>query len=108
MKTSITVTDHDDNEYIVEANVSAVVPAKLSGPPEDCYPAEGGEVEDHEVWEVNAKGDKGNSLDYDEFLKRPGIKSDDIDERLYEAAADCDCDDDYDDRDDCRDDVYFD
>ena len=30
----------------VEFTCSAFVPAQTSGPPEDCYPAEGGEVED--------------------------------------------------------------
>jgi hypothetical protein len=29
--------------------VSRYYPARISGPPEDCYPAEGGEIEDWEV-----------------------------------------------------------
>lgn len=34
-----------DVEFEVEFNASPYVPAKISGPPENCYPAEGGEVE---------------------------------------------------------------
>lgn len=33
-------------EISVHGQVSACVPARISGPPEDCYPAEGGEVDD--------------------------------------------------------------
>ena len=32
-------------ELHVEADISDYVPAKVHGPAEDCYPAEGGEVE---------------------------------------------------------------
>lgn len=34
-----------DVEFEVEFNSSPYVPAKISGPPEHCYPAEGGDVE---------------------------------------------------------------
>jgi hypothetical protein len=89
MKACINYTDHDDREYIIEANVSRVVPARLYGPPEDCYPAEGGEVEDHEVREIDDKG-KEKPLDYSEFLLRPGVKADEVDEELFESAMDDD------------------
>lgn len=32
--------DHD-----FEVSVSPIIPAKISGPPENCYPAEGGEID---------------------------------------------------------------
>lgn len=35
----------DEIDIEVEYSVSAYYPAKISGPPEDCYPAEGGEIE---------------------------------------------------------------
>lgn len=34
-----------DVEFEVEFSSTPYVPAKISGPPEHCYPAEGGEVE---------------------------------------------------------------
>ena len=34
-----------DVEFEVEFSSTPYVPAKISGPPENCYPAEGGEVE---------------------------------------------------------------
>lgn len=34
-----------DVEFEVEFNSTPYKPAKISGPPEQCYPAEGGEVE---------------------------------------------------------------
>ncbi len=40
-----TVFFGEDNELSVTADVSPIIPAKLYGDPEDCYPAEGGEVE---------------------------------------------------------------
>ena len=38
-----------DNTLEVSATVSPIVPAQTYGPAEDCYPAEGGEVEITEV-----------------------------------------------------------
>ena len=34
-----------DVEFEVEFSSTPYVPARISGPPENCYPAEGGEVE---------------------------------------------------------------
>ena len=34
-----------DCEKETEVEVSAYYPAKISGPPEQCYPAEGGEID---------------------------------------------------------------
>lgn len=42
-----------EHEVEVRGTVTPFVPAKISGPPENCYPAEGGEVEDIEVVSVD-------------------------------------------------------
>lgn len=39
-----------DVEFRVVFNASPVIPAYISGPPEDCHPAEGGEVEILEIF----------------------------------------------------------
>ena len=41
--------DKGEVEYTISADVSPFVPGQLSGPPENCYPDEGGECEDIEV-----------------------------------------------------------
>ncbi len=35
----------DDSEIVVEYEQEPFIPAKIHGPPENCYPAEGGGVE---------------------------------------------------------------
>ena len=46
MRTHFTTFERDDEtEVIVEYTITPVILAFISGPPEDCYPAEGGEVE---------------------------------------------------------------
>ena len=35
--------------YVVTAYVAPIIPARLYGPPEDCYAEEGGEVEDEVI-----------------------------------------------------------
>lgn len=42
-------------EYLVKAEVSPYDPGRLSGPPENCYPPEGGEVEAKSVFWVEEK-----------------------------------------------------
>ena len=45
--------DGEEIEVDVDANVEPYHPAKLHGPPEDCYPAEGGECDD---WQISHDG----------------------------------------------------
>ena len=40
----------DDVDVEVVGTVTPTVPGRYSGPPEDCYPDEGGEVEVEHVW----------------------------------------------------------
>jgi len=37
--------DDEEIELVIEGDIEPYVPAKLSGPPENCYPAEGGYAE---------------------------------------------------------------
>jgi len=73
-----------EREYEVVGHVSRIVPARVSGPPEDCYPAEGGEVEDMTITL------DGQKFDQSEFSPKQIEK---MEEMLFEAAMD---DDDYD------------
>jgi hypothetical protein len=79
----------------IRGNVSRYIPAKTWGPPENCYPAEGGEAEIEEIL-LNGKPWDGELTD----KEREGAE-----EALQEKAANDDDydgpnpDDDYDDRD---------
>jgi len=45
--TVVRTLNNEEAEVVVDltADVSPVIPGRFSGPPESCYPAEGGEVE---------------------------------------------------------------
>lgn len=59
----------DDTEVTVEYTISPYDPGVSSGPAEDCYPPEGGEVEI-----ISVKDDAGKSVDWtdDETAKWSG------------------------------------
>jgi hypothetical protein len=51
------IEEIQDGEYIetdleIEFNYTPYIPAKTYGRPEDCHPAEGGDVEILEIWET--------------------------------------------------------
>lgn len=50
----------DNTEILIEYEQEPYIPAKLFGPPEDCYPAEGGGVT---IIDINQKRD-GEWIDY--------------------------------------------
>ena len=82
------VTWGEDGEYTVEAYVSPYDPGRTWGPPENCYPPEGGEVEITSV----KKGDQ--EIDADKFWE--SLSAEDqtkLDEALFNAVdrtPDCD------------------
>lgn len=51
-------TTYEGVELTIHFYATPITPAYISGPPEDCYPEEGGEVEITEIfidtWEVTA------------------------------------------------------
>jgi hypothetical protein len=87
--------------YEVEGLVSAYVHARISGPPEDCYPSEGGEVE---IDSVDLIVDKTRTPvpDWEKLFTPKELES--IDQKLFDAMMDDDGGDyepdDYDDGDD--------
>lgn len=52
MTSFITTLSYEDWEYEVEYEVEPYVPARVSGPPEDCYPAEGGYATVLKYWSI--------------------------------------------------------
>lgn len=79
------VWEFEDAEYSVECLMEPVIPGRISGPPENCYPSEGGEIEF-----VGCRDEKGNQC--------PAVLTKIQDsEDLYAAAIDAsaDADSDY-------------
>lgn len=55
-----------DNEFELSVEYSLPIPAQISGPPENCYPAEGGEFEivgNDECPKCKTKVDQGQAAD---------------------------------------------
>jgi hypothetical protein len=69
----------EEFEFDVSANVNPYHPAKLSGPPEDCYPAEGGDCDDWQLFR------DGKPISNDEFEKMGG-DLDELKESIEEDA----------------------
>jgi len=63
---TVTLFRYDDeteteDTLTVDCSVSRYIPGRFSGPPEDCYPAEGGEVEGYV-----ARDDQGHVVELTE------------------------------------------
>jgi hypothetical protein len=72
--------------YQIEGSVSRYIPARVSGPPENCYPAEGGEVEIEEAW-LDAPSGRVQ-VDWEKHFTSKEL--DEIEQRLFDAAMDDD------------------
>ena len=98
----------EDSYEVLHVDVEPFVQGRLSGPPEDCYPSEGGYATGYGdvLWKKGKKGD-GEKIAWEEFVQRYAdyhdFKDDDpsktgwpvsalekaenaINEALYEAA----------------------
>lgn len=73
----------DDTEVDLEVrgHITPVTPAFTAGPPEKCYPEEGGEMEDVEV----RKDGQKEWVHVDDFCKDHGIG--DHGQKLFEATV---------------------
>lgn len=97
----------------IDANVSSFVPAKTDGPPDNCYPAEGGEVEITQVSliEIHYAFMDGEEIPtptltpelkaeieamFRKELDKGGRVSEQVDEKLFKASQEDDRDYDYD------------
>jgi len=105
---SYTWEDEDNNRTLtfdVYGNVSKYVPAQTYGPPENCYPAEGGELEDYyaELVEAEVYDDEGNTIQtleqmtwkqvmqlelaFEEEIEKQGSIFESLQETLFEIAS---------------------
>lgn len=63
-------------EFVIEADVSPYDPGRTCGPPESCYPPEGGEVE---IAEIRLAAQQGETL--------PEGLADELGDALYRLLA---------------------
>lgn len=53
----------EEHEFLVKCTIAPGTPGRLSGPPEDCYPAEGPEVDDLKLYKnTGQRDDKGRPI----------------------------------------------
>jgi transcription elongation factor Elf1 len=69
-------------EHETEVNVSPVIPAQTYGPPESCYPEEGGEIEPEKCEEC------GRKIPQDEAQERASEKAQDDEDRWADSYND--------------------
>lgn len=78
--------DDSDCGHEFEIEVSPEIPAKTYGPPESCYPAEGGEVDPTECPKCGKEVDVERALetahDYDQAAREDAEEAREEDRRL--------------------------
>ena len=71
-------------EIDITARLSPYVPAKINGPPEKCYPAEGGEIEDWSAEFTNTETGYRYKFNLDDWLTDAALQR--IVEQVYKEA----------------------
>jgi hypothetical protein len=69
-------------ELEIEGDYDPYIPAKISGPPEDCYPSEGGSFTVTEIHILNEDGSRSGKT-----LSLPISFYEPLEEKLYEEIA---------------------
>jgi hypothetical protein len=78
--------------FEIEFTTSPYDPGNTCGPPENCYPPEGGEIEDRDVTLVKLEDENGNAVELtDELCKNlvawvEANRDAELDEACYEYA----------------------
>lgn len=78
----------DEIAYDVEGTVEPARRGRYSGPPELCYPDEGGEVEVMSAWRVEGEGQREKRVQVDVGEVIEAVGQDRVSEALAEAVAD--------------------
>jgi hypothetical protein len=89
-------TYREDSYEVANVDVEPFTPGNLSGPPEDCYPDEGGFAQGYGdvLWKVEGKGE-AQKISWEEFIQRYAAAHDpvsledaeeSINEQLYTSA----------------------
>jgi len=77
MSNTVTIHGYDVEVFVI--SVTPLIPAKISGPPEDCYPEEGGEIE----WEAVT----GNDL-LNDYINNDESCFESVEEQLWDQVSD--------------------
>lgn len=85
----------NDETYRVTGSVSPYVPARTYGPPEDCYPEEGGEAD---VESIEIQMEVGGELEFVVIQDPPEWLTKEAEQALFDQAE-CDARDMHDEED---------
>ena len=78
---------HDELEFDIYYEFSPGAPARIHGPPEDCYPAESDEVEFHDFcWILDERGKRWMQVNLDDMVRRGLIDLDSIHDQALEEG----------------------
>jgi len=68
LEVEINPGEYREDEFWVTYEVEPYVPGKLSGPPENCYPPEGGVAMGYEVERINGETGEVSEITWEQFL----------------------------------------